>query len=420
MSFEINPVLAGTFDADHFPSALSNINPASRPSQTNATDTASGTSNVADSRRYTQFDRSTTDAGSTTDFSFSDLLDTVNPLQHIPVVSSIYRAVTGEKINPVARVAGDILYGGMLGGVSALAGGVGGVADAALESQTGKDSGGLVVASLFGDDDKSDDQKTGEVQVAQNTISSTSADTDTTVDNAEPPSSAAPATLASAATNNPASKNMANIPVNSSGANAPATPSPTAIAAAISSAVNAASGPTSSAVSAVTDSKNTASSMAGTGMIPLAQAKGTLKPFGGAMGQPNAEAQNMAIALSSASPGMRLGHTIYTNPLINGQHPLALAAKAVPPNTDSSAANNAANSAAPSVATSPVPTMTAVTATKTTAATPTTGTTANTVDGLPKGLLDDIAALKAINQYKGIGSNTPSSAALGTNLSIMN
>jgi hypothetical protein len=56
--------------------------------------------------------------------SFADLLDALNPLQHIPVVSSIYRAVTGDEIGHAARVLGDALFGGPVGmlmaGINAL------------------------------------------------------------------------------------------------------------------------------------------------------------------------------------------------------------------------------------------------------------------------------------------------------------
>ena len=47
--------------------------------------------------------------------TFSDFLDVINPLQHIPVISSIYRAVTGDEISPGARMAGGTLYGGPVG-----------------------------------------------------------------------------------------------------------------------------------------------------------------------------------------------------------------------------------------------------------------------------------------------------------------
>ena len=48
-------------------------------------------------------------------FSFDDLLDIVNPLQHLPVVSTLYRAISGDTIKPGAQLAGDTLYGGMMG-----------------------------------------------------------------------------------------------------------------------------------------------------------------------------------------------------------------------------------------------------------------------------------------------------------------
>jgi hypothetical protein len=62
---------------------------------------------------------------------FHHLLDVVNPLQHLPVIGTVYRAVTGEHIGPVEKVAGDALYGGLWGAISA-------VADLAFEGITGK------------------------------------------------------------------------------------------------------------------------------------------------------------------------------------------------------------------------------------------------------------------------------------------
>lgn len=76
-------------------------------------------------------------------FSFWDLLDIVNPLQHIPVVSTLYREFTGDGIGAVARLAG----GGLLGGIPGL---VSAVIDVALEDSTGKDVGENVLALLEG------------------------------------------------------------------------------------------------------------------------------------------------------------------------------------------------------------------------------------------------------------------------------
>ncbi|MBK1840869.1 hypothetical protein JHL17_26040 [Azospirillum sp. YIM B02556] len=46
---------------------------------------------------------------------FEDLLDVVNPLQQLPVVSSVYREVAGEDISIPARLAGGFLFGGLPG-----------------------------------------------------------------------------------------------------------------------------------------------------------------------------------------------------------------------------------------------------------------------------------------------------------------
>ena len=71
-------------------------------------------------------------------FSFDDLLDTVNPLQHIPVVGTLYRAITGDKMNTAPKILGDTLYGGITGFV-------GSVADTIFEKVTGKNVGDTVL-----------------------------------------------------------------------------------------------------------------------------------------------------------------------------------------------------------------------------------------------------------------------------------
>jgi hypothetical protein len=78
-------------------------------------------------------------------FSFHDLLDIINPLQHIPIISTIYRYLTGDTIGNVARVAGDALYGGPIGMAT-------GIIAAGVQIETGKDIGDHVLAMLSGDD----------------------------------------------------------------------------------------------------------------------------------------------------------------------------------------------------------------------------------------------------------------------------
>jgi hypothetical protein len=77
------------------------------------------------------------------DFSFHNLIQILNPLEHLPIVGTIYRAITGTSIGVPERIADDALYGGLWGAVS-------GAADAAFEAITGKDLGATVLALFTG------------------------------------------------------------------------------------------------------------------------------------------------------------------------------------------------------------------------------------------------------------------------------
>lgn len=52
--------------------------------------------------------------------TFGDILDVINPLQHIPIVSTLYREWTGDEIDPVPRIAGGTLFGGVVGAITSL------------------------------------------------------------------------------------------------------------------------------------------------------------------------------------------------------------------------------------------------------------------------------------------------------------
>ncbi len=58
-------------------------------------------------------------AGAST--SFLDVLSSLNPLQHIPVVGTIYRAITGDVIPEGARLAGSMVFSGLVFGPFGLA-----------------------------------------------------------------------------------------------------------------------------------------------------------------------------------------------------------------------------------------------------------------------------------------------------------
>jgi hypothetical protein len=80
-------------------------------------------------------------------FSFRDLIDIVNPLQHLPIIGSIYRWLTGDRPGEAAQLAGNALYGGPIGvGFSLLS--------AATEDSQGRDLGERTLAALFGSDSK--------------------------------------------------------------------------------------------------------------------------------------------------------------------------------------------------------------------------------------------------------------------------
>jgi hypothetical protein len=54
--------------------------------------------------------------------SFGDFIDVINPLQHIPIISSIYRKVSGDEIADAPKFVGAALYGGPVGLIAALGG----------------------------------------------------------------------------------------------------------------------------------------------------------------------------------------------------------------------------------------------------------------------------------------------------------
>lgn len=75
--------------------------------------------------------------------SFSDIIDIINPLQHIPGVSTLYQALSGDTISTGAKIAGGALFGGGIGFISSLV-------NAIIEQETGKDVGQNLFAAVTG------------------------------------------------------------------------------------------------------------------------------------------------------------------------------------------------------------------------------------------------------------------------------
>jgi hypothetical protein len=82
-------------------------------------------------------------------FGWDDVVDLINPLQHIPLVNIVYRHLTGDQITGSAELLGAIPFG-PLGALAA-------IADLAVRSTTGKDIGENAIAMLTGENDKTAD-----------------------------------------------------------------------------------------------------------------------------------------------------------------------------------------------------------------------------------------------------------------------
>ncbi|MBU6234231.1 MAG: hypothetical protein KGQ41_00150 [Alphaproteobacteria bacterium] len=90
--------------------------------------------------------------------SFKDVLDVINPLQHIPVVSTFYRKASGDEISPVARVIGGAIFGGPIGGALALA-------DTAIKMETGSTVGEKILNLV-----SSDKENTSTADISPDTV----------------------------------------------------------------------------------------------------------------------------------------------------------------------------------------------------------------------------------------------------------
>ena len=80
------------------------------------------------------------------DLDFGDFIDAINPLQHLPGISTLYREVTGDTIKAPMKILGSAIMGGSLGVIGA-------IVDTVIEEVTGKDMGAHVMAFLTGEDE---------------------------------------------------------------------------------------------------------------------------------------------------------------------------------------------------------------------------------------------------------------------------
>lgn len=82
-------------------------------------------------------------------FDFHDVLDAINPLQHLPIINAVYRSEVKDEIGAVPRLIGSMLYGGGL--VGALVGAASAIVNIVVEHETGKDLGQHIYTAIFGE-----------------------------------------------------------------------------------------------------------------------------------------------------------------------------------------------------------------------------------------------------------------------------
>jgi hypothetical protein len=82
------------------------------------------------------------------EFNFEDILDVINPLHHIPIVSKVYQEHTQDEISNNAKSVGDMLYGVLTGGIF---GGLSALGNTLIRQDTGKDISEHVIAYVSDD-----------------------------------------------------------------------------------------------------------------------------------------------------------------------------------------------------------------------------------------------------------------------------
>lgn len=84
------------------------------------------------------------------EFGWDDFVDIINPLQHIPVVAQIYRAVTGDQAYGLSNFIGALPFGP----ISV----AGAIVDTVVRSQTGRDAGTDMAAAVLGIDNRTPEE----------------------------------------------------------------------------------------------------------------------------------------------------------------------------------------------------------------------------------------------------------------------
>lgn len=122
--------------------ASEKINPAQQQILSNLEKASQGKIGIFDSQLDTQMAyadsgqhlENTDDKSSSESYQFKDIIDIINPLHHLPIISTAYRGLTNDTIHPMSQIIGGALYGGPVGAVT-------GTVNAISQMKTGKDLG---------------------------------------------------------------------------------------------------------------------------------------------------------------------------------------------------------------------------------------------------------------------------------------
>ena len=82
-------------------------------------------------------------------FTFFDMLDILNPLQHLPGISFLYRKITGDTIDPGSRIIGGAILGGPIGAIANLV-------DVMVQHKTGKGLAESATSFFLANDQRED------------------------------------------------------------------------------------------------------------------------------------------------------------------------------------------------------------------------------------------------------------------------
>lgn len=131
LSYTTNERTAGSIAVWDFSNAPASAKTITETNLSTAKDTNDQTPSDFASALLEAEEKTLSQEGKNENFGFGDFFDIANPLQHLPVIGTAYRAITGDEIKQSSQIIGGALYGGAAG--AAL-----NIASAALTNETGK------------------------------------------------------------------------------------------------------------------------------------------------------------------------------------------------------------------------------------------------------------------------------------------